>query len=237
MSRSERHLRHSQPWNYRNKMQFPIGLAKGNIVVGCFAQGSHTIIDTENCHIQREPNNALANAVRAIAAQLRIPVYNEDTHKGILRHIVGRVGQNGDLMAVIVTATKQLPRAKDFVRLLRERLPNLVSVHQNIQTYRNNVIMGRDTVLLWGKPTILDALDGCIFHISPRSFFFRSIHSRLNVSMNRHLPMRIFMGQRPSLTPTAAQGQSHSFLPREHVRSTASKSCSLPFSMHEECPR
>ena len=159
------------PWNYRNKMQFPVGLAKGKIVVGCFAQGSHTIIDTENCHIQREPNNALANAVRAIAAQLRIPVYNEDTHKGILRHIVGRVGQNGDLMAVIVTATKQLPRAKDFVRLLRERLPNLVSVHQNIQTYRNNVIMGRDTVLLWGKPTILDALGRLHFHISPRSFF------------------------------------------------------------------
>lgn len=146
------------PWNYRNKMQFPVGLAKGKIVVGCFAQGSHTIIDTENCHIQREPNNALANAVRAIVAQLRIPVYNEDTHKGILRHIVGRVGQNGDLMAVIVTATKQLPRAKEFVRLLREHLPNLVSVHQNIQTYRNNVIMGRDTVLLWGKPTILDGL-------------------------------------------------------------------------------
>ena len=159
------------PWNYRNKMQFPVGFAKGKIVVGCFAQGSHTIIDTENCHIQREPNNALANAVRAIVAQLRIPVYNEDTHKGILRHIVGRVGQNGDLMAVIVTATKQLPRAKEFVRLLREHLPNLVSVHQNIQTYRNNVIMGRDTVLLWGKPTILDGLGRLHFHISPRSFF------------------------------------------------------------------
>ena len=159
------------PWNYRNKMQFPIGVDKGRLVVGCFAQGSHRIINTENCHIQRTINNDLANAVREIAEKLHIPVYNEDTHKGILRHIVGRVGRGGELMAVIVTATKQLPRAKDFVRLLRERLPHLVSVHQNIQTYRNNVIMGRDTALLWGRPTILDTLGRLNFHISPRSFF------------------------------------------------------------------
>ena len=164
-------LRADAPWNYRNKMQFPIGLHKGRLVVGCFAQGSHRIINTENCHIQRSANNELANTVREVAEKLHIPVYNEDTHKGILRHIVGRVGRRGELMAVIVTATKQLPRAKDFVRLLRERLPHLVSVHQNIQTYRNNVIMGRDTELLWGRPTILDTLGRLNFHISPRSFF------------------------------------------------------------------
>ena len=164
-------LRAEEPWNYRNKMQFPIGRNSGKIVIGCFAQGSHRIINTENCHIQRAENNDLANAAREIAEQLHIPVYNEDTHKGVLRHIVGRVGRSNDLMAVIVTATKQLPRAKDFVRMMRERLPNLVSVHQNIQTYRNNVIMGRDTQLLWGQPTIIDSLGRLNFHISPRSFF------------------------------------------------------------------
>ncbi|ERJ92797.1 23S rRNA (uracil-5-)-methyltransferase RumA [Selenomonas sp. oral taxon 892 str. F0426] len=164
-------LRAEEPWNYRNKMQFPIGRNSGKIVIGCFAQGSHRIINTENCHIQRAENNDLANAVRAIAEHLHIPVYNEDTHKGVLRHIVGRVGRSNDLMAVIVTATKQLPRAKDFVRMMRERLPNLVSVHQNIQTYHNNVIMGRDTQLLWGRPTIIDSLGWLNFHISPRSFF------------------------------------------------------------------
>lgn len=164
-------LRAEEPWNYRNKMQFPIGRNSGQIVIGCFAQGSHTIINTENCHIQRTENNDLANAAREIAEHLHIPVYNEDTHKGVLRHIVGRVGRSNDLMAVIVTATKQLPRAKDFVRMLHERLPNLVSVHQNIQTYRNNVIMGRDTQLLWGRPTIIDSLGQLNFYISPRSFF------------------------------------------------------------------
>ena len=161
----------ASPWNYRNKMQFPVGIHQGQIVVGCFAQGSHRIIDTEDCHIQREGNNALANAVRDIVTKLRIPVYNEDTHRGILRHIVGRVGQGDELMAVIVTAAKELPRKKEFIRMMRERLPQLVSIQQNIQTYRNNVVMGRDTVLLWGKPTIRDTLGKLSFHISPRSFF------------------------------------------------------------------
>lgn len=159
------------PWNYRNKMQFPVGIHQGHIVVGCFAQGSHRIIDTEDCHIQREGNNELANAVRDIVAQLRIPIYNEDTHRGVLRHIVGRVGKDDELMAVIVTAAKELPRKKEFIRMLRARLPRLVSIQQNIQTYRNNVIMGRDTMLLWGKPTIRDTLGKLSFHISPRSFF------------------------------------------------------------------
>ncbi|EKU71557.1 23S rRNA (uracil(1939)-C(5))-methyltransferase RlmD [Selenomonas sp. F0473] len=159
------------PWNYRNKMQFPVGIHQGRIVVGCFAQGSHRIIDTDDCHIQREGNNELANAVRDIVAQLRIPIYNEDTHRGVLRHIVGRVGKDDELMAVIVTTVKELPRRKEFIRMLRARLPRLVSIQQNIQTYRNNVIMGRDTVLLWGKPTIRDTLGKLSFHISPRSFF------------------------------------------------------------------
>lgn len=159
------------PWNYRNKMQFPIGKEKGKTIIGCFAQGSHRIIDTEDCHIQKEGNNEVVNAVREIVTRLNIPVYDEDRHTGILRHVVGRVGKRGEIMVVIVTATKSLPREKDFVKLLRAKLPQTVSIHQNIQTYRNNVIMGRDTRLLWGRPTIEDGLGRLTFHISPRSFF------------------------------------------------------------------
>ena len=159
------------PWNYRNKMQFPVGRSKGKTIIGCFAQGSHDIIDTENCYIQKEFNNDIVNAMREIVDKLGIPVYNEDRHTGILRHVIGRVGKNGECMVVLVTAVKDLQRSKDIVRMLREHLPKLVSVQQNVQTYRNNVIMGRDTKLLWGKPTILDSLGSLTFHISPRSFF------------------------------------------------------------------
>lgn len=159
------------PWNYRNKMQFPIGKQKGKTIIGCFAQGSHQIIDTTDCHIQKEGNNEVVNAIREIVNKLNIPVYNEDKHSGILRHVVGRVGKKGDIMVVIVTASDKMPREKEFVKMLRAKLPKVVSIQQNIQTYRNNVIMGRDTKLLWGKPTILDNIGRLSFHISPRSFF------------------------------------------------------------------
>lgn len=160
-----------KPWNYRNKMQFPIGKAKGKIAIGCFAQGSHEIIDTENCYIQKEYNNDVVNAVREAITKLGISVYDEDRHIGILRHVVGRVGRNGDTMVVLVTATQELRKSREIVQMLRQRLPKLVSVQQNVQTYRNNVIMGRDTKLLWGKPAILDSIGQFSFHISPRSFF------------------------------------------------------------------
>lgn len=164
------------PWNYRNKMQFPVGREKGRTVIGCFAQGSHDIIDTKNCLIQREGNNEIVNAVREVVTKLNISVYDEDKHRGVLRHVVGRVGEHGEQMVCLVTATPNLPHEKDVIRMIRRSLPHVVSIQQNIQTYRNNVIMGRETKLLWGSPTITDRLGNLSFHISPRSFFQVNTH-------------------------------------------------------------
>ncbi len=158
------------PWNYRNNMQFPVGREKGKTVIGCFAQGSHAIIDTTDCRIQAQGNNAIVNAVRDVVEKLNISVYNEDRHTGVLRHVMGRVGLDGD-MVVLVTATEKLPHERELVKLLRARLPHVVSIQQNIQTYHNNVILGRETKLLWGRPTIKDRIGRLQFHISPRSFF------------------------------------------------------------------
>ena len=160
-----------EPWGYRNKMQFPVGRIKGTPVIGCFSQGSHSIVDTEQCYIQRQENNELMNAMREAVRRFGIAVYDEDSHTGLLRHIVGRVGVNGDIMAVLVTARKDLPQAKEIVKFLRTRVPKLASVHQNIQTYRNNVILGRETTLLWGKSAIRDKIGPLSFQVSPRSFF------------------------------------------------------------------
>ena len=159
------------PWNYRNKTQMPLGYEKGKVVLGCYAQGTHKIIDTVNCPIQQEGNNELVNACREVISRLNIPIYNEDKHTGILRHIVGRVGRNGELMLVLVTTDTELRNEKQLVNLLRKRLPKLVSVHQNIQTYHNSVVMGRETRLLWGKPAIMARLGSFNFTVSPRSFF------------------------------------------------------------------
>ncbi len=159
------------PFRYRNKMQFPVGKTKTGISVGCYAAGTHEIIDTNSCLIQNEINDKILAAVRKVAEKFEITPYNEDTGRGILRHVMGRVGLDGEFMVVLVTATEKIPNGKNFVRALTEELPEVKSIQQNIQTYRNNVILGRETKILYGKPTIKDKIGDLKFNISARSFF------------------------------------------------------------------
>lgn len=159
-------------WYYRNKMQFPVGRSNGEIAVGCFAQGSHTIINTEHCFIQHQENNKIAQVMREIITELQISTYDERTGCGIMRHILGRVGTaTGAVMIVLVTATEELPYKERIIADLRKRIPNVVSIIQNINPNRTNVILGSHTKTLWGQSTITDTLGEFTFHISARSFF------------------------------------------------------------------
>ena len=161
------------PWHYRNKMQFPVGTdAGGSIVIGCYAQGSHTIVPTDNCLIQHMSNNTIASQVQRIATEVGLLPYNELTGEGLLRHVMGRVGTaTGEVMIVLVTAGDTIPRAPELITALREAVPGVVSIMQNINPRRTNVILGEVTRTFWGKDTITDRLGSLTFHISARSFF------------------------------------------------------------------
>lgn len=159
------------PLHYRNKMQFPVGRGKGGLIIGCYARGSHKIIDAPACPIQNAGNDKILAAVRNVAQKFNLQPYDEDKHKGFLRHVMGRVGSNGELMIVLITAAKDFPNEKNFVRALLKEIPAVTSIQQNVQTFRNNVILGRDTRVLYGKPTIHDTIGTLKFNISARSFF------------------------------------------------------------------
>lgn len=160
------------PWNYRNKMQFPVARKGNDIIVGCYAQGSHSIIDTQNCCIQNESNNIIANAVRGIIKRLNISTYDEKTRRGVIRHIIGRVGAaSGEVMVVLVTNTEILPKQEKIIAELRGNIPGLVSIMQNINMENTNVAMGKRTLKLWGELSITDKMGGLTFNISARSFF------------------------------------------------------------------
>jgi len=161
-----------EPWYYRNKMQLPVGTVSGQVVVGCFAQGTHQIINTEHCFIQHETNNRVAQAVQQIVSELGITTYDEQTGQGVMRHVLGRVGVKTDeVMVVLVTATSALPRQAEVITKLRERVPNLVSIIHNINSKHTNVILGNRTTVLWGKESITDQIGKFTFNISARSFF------------------------------------------------------------------
>ncbi len=111
----------SNPLNYRNKAQYPVAVSGENIVTGFYAARSHDVIDSEECGIQDTVSNSIRMIVRQFIIDKRIPVYNEATGKGLIRHIVTRVGfHTGEVMVVLVVNGGALPggAAEELVKRL-----------------------------------------------------------------------------------------------------------------------
>lgn len=163
----------SNPWNYRNKMQFPAASgAEGKISIGCYAAATHSVIDTGSCMIQKEANNEVLTTVRKWMQRYSISAYDEKTGKGLIRHVMSRVGvHSGEVMAVLITSAYDIPHKKELVEWLTKYVPNLVSVVQNINKKPTNVVMGSKTRVLYGRTTITDSLGTLSFNISAQSFF------------------------------------------------------------------
>ena len=160
------------PWHYRNKMQFPVAFENGILEIGCYAAATHKVVGVENCLIQKQRNNDIIAVVRQWMRQYEISAYDEKTGKGVVRHVMGRVGVNtGEVMAVIITAGYDIPHGKELVKMLRDAVPGLKSVVQNINKKQTNIVMGNKTRLLYGKTTIKDRLGTLKFNISAQSFF------------------------------------------------------------------
>lgn len=160
------------PWEYRNKAQVPLGEIDGRLAVGFYAPRSHEIIEMEACGIQHPYNDEIIHTAKEILQELGIKHYDEATGRGLVRHIIGRVGlHTGETMVVLVTNGRKIPQGDVLVERLRARIPHVVSIVQNINKADTNVIFGEETVTLWGKDSITDTIGGIKFDISARSFF------------------------------------------------------------------
>ena len=159
------------PFAYRNKMAVPAGLVKGEAALGCYRQGSHDIIPVSSCAIQKEENNRLLQFARRFIEKYGISVYDEKTRKGSLRHVMGRVGDDGKVMVVLVTASETLPEEKRWIEGIQKELPEVISLWHNIQPKPGNTILGAKIRHLWGRETLTASLCGLQFEVSPYSFF------------------------------------------------------------------
>ncbi|MFA6075951.1 MAG: 23S rRNA (uracil(1939)-C(5))-methyltransferase RlmD [Negativicutes bacterium] len=166
-----------EEFGYRNKMQLPVQHKHDRLVAGFFAQGTHTVIDMENCPIQHNLNDQIAACVKKIAKDLDLHAYDERTGRGWLRHIIGRAGVNtGEAMVVLVTAMPIFHQKNEFVRRVREALPQVVSIVQIVNSQNTNVILGVREIVLWGKNHITEAMCGLNFELSAKSFFQVNTH-------------------------------------------------------------
>ncbi|CAK4865852.1 unnamed protein product [Aphanomyces euteiches] len=162
----------SDPWRYRNKAQVPIAQVDGNLVGGFYAQGSHRIIDMDTCLIQHENNDEVIRRVKAISREMGISAYDEATHKGLLRHVVVKIGvRTGEIMLVLVTNGETIPHVETLIMKIRHKIPNVKSICHNVNREKTNVIFGNRTSVLWGAEFIHDYIGDIKFEISARSFY------------------------------------------------------------------
>ena len=173
------------PFRYRNKAQFPVGVDKeGNIVTGFYAAHSHTIVPVEDCLLGVEENKQILSIIKKWMQQYHVSCYDERTGKGLVRHILIRYGfTTKEIMVCLIINGKTLPHQKELVEQLCG-MHKMTSISYNVNTEQTNVILGKETHCIWGQSFITDYIhlrevdehfsltDTAIsYHISPQSFY------------------------------------------------------------------
>lgn len=160
------------PYHYRNKAQVPVRIVRGKLETGFYKRGSHQVVPIEDYYIQDPKIDEAIIVVRDLLRRYHTEAYDEENNRGVVKTVMVRRGYySHEMMIVIVTKTKKLQMADQIVAGIREQLPEVKSIVQNINQPKTNVLMGDQNVVLWGTPTITDQLLGLDFIISPNSFY------------------------------------------------------------------
>lgn len=158
---------------YRNKAQYPFGSDReGNMACGFYARRSHRIVSCESCALHPPLFEEIRRAVCELVQEKHIPVYDEQSHKGLLRHLYLRIGEKtGEVMVCFVAAKRQPEQFAPIAKILVSRFPQIKSVILNVNPEKTNVILGTECTTIYGSDTISDILCGVKISLSPLSFY------------------------------------------------------------------
>lgn len=175
-----------EPYFYRNKAQYPIGMDKnGKLVAGFYAGHTHNIIANTDCKLGLTINQQILDCILQFMEEYHITSYDETTGKGLVRHVLLRSGfSTGEVMVCLVINGKSMPKQSELVeRLCKLSLEScalsklegkewkITSICTSSNTKNTNVIMGNSFDVLYGKGYITDKIGEVAFQISPLSFY------------------------------------------------------------------
>ena len=160
------------PFNYRNKAQFPIGTDKqGNIVTGFYAGRTHAIIPNTECALGVSVNKQILELILEFMNENHISAYDEETCRGLVRHVLIRYGfKTGEIMVCLVINGDKIPKSEKLVDKL-VKIDGMTSITYSVNRENTNVIMGKEIGILWGQGYITDYIGDVKYQISPLSFF------------------------------------------------------------------
>lgn len=167
---------------YRNKAQYPVACEKGEAYAGFFQAGTHQVIPNDRCLILPEETDLVKTVVMRYVNKYRVPVYDELTHRGLLRHIYVRRGaESGQVLVCLVVNGEGLPKTAALIDSLKA-VPGFTTLVLSINTQKGNAVLGDRFVTLYGPGYIEDTLCGLSFRLSPRSFY----------QVNHHQAQRLY---------------------------------------------
>ena len=160
-----------EPFNYRNKVQYPIRQEEGLLKIGFFAQGTHRVVASEGCQLQNKSVQEIVEAVRGYLEEEQVSIYNETTHKGLVRHLLIKTAYyTQDKMVGLVINGQSIPHPEKLIERLK-KIEGVRSILLNHQLEKSPVLLGEEITLLYGTDTIRDQIGQLQFKISPLSFF------------------------------------------------------------------
>lgn len=162
------------PWNYRNKVQYPVRTVKdtGRLKAGYFEWHSNDLVNIKYCPIQHNIFDSIVETVRELSDKYNLIAYDGKAQIGWLRHICVRVGVNtGEALLTLVAIDERLSRSQEFVSEVMNKHPELVGVCFNVNTKTTNVIYGDKTKVIKGKGYFFEKIKDLRFKISATSFF------------------------------------------------------------------
>ncbi len=160
------------PLGYRTNAKLVMGKAHGQVKIGLYRRGSHQIVDIGHCPLHHPLINKVVQVVREEVERQEVFIYNPEKKRGLLRYLLVKVSPEANkAMVTFVTAEKDFRQITHLAKWLQKKVPEVVSVQQNVNASEGNVILGRDTLKMLGAPDLLDQVGAVRLRISPASFF------------------------------------------------------------------
>jgi 23S rRNA (uracil1939-C5)-methyltransferase len=161
-----------EPLGYRTSVKLALARRNGRIVIGLYRRGSHEVADIGACPLHHPLVNHIVDVVREEITRQDIYLYNPVTRQGLLRYLLIKVSPvTGKAMVTFVTAQREYKRITTLAKWVARKVPEVVSVQQNVNASSGNVIMGRETLSMVGQPDLFDQVGDIRLRISPTSFF------------------------------------------------------------------
>ena len=161
------------PLHYRGKVHAVIAEDRhGQPISGVYATGTHHVVPVKGCNIEDPRADRIIQTIVAMIPRYRLRIYNENTHRGFLRHVLVRTAAvTGQIMVILVATGREFPGGKAFVAELLRHHPEITTVVLNVNTKETSMVLGRTDVVLHGPGYLEDELCGKRFRISPQSFY------------------------------------------------------------------